>query len=50
MSKLIRFIIGMTWLAGAVLDHCFGLNFVAIPLAIGAILILGRILKKEMGL
>lgn len=50
MSKVGQFILSAYFIAVAALDSHYGLNFIAIPLAILAIVILGNILKGELGI
>ena len=50
MSKLERFMGSAGLIAVATWDHILGVDVLAIPLAIIAILALGSILKEELGL
>lgn len=50
MSKMKRFLMGQVFIVGAVINHHYGLEIVAIPMAIVSIIILGSILKEELGI
>lgn len=50
MSKIKQFILSAFLIAIASLSSRYGLDFIAIPLAILAIVILGNLLKGELGL